>query len=185
MSEDIKFDISCKITIQQSFEPVATWVEDNMNRIFCIGQFMSRFKDILEECGINISDVIYDLNHMDCIDYDINDKMFIRITTQDCSILPKDNSLYVLLLERFGSDSDLRTFIHSYYNIEFRKDEYIRCINEWHRSSNNGMPSSPEEYKSIDEKLHVAVDRQIADIDKEIQIKNTRKSSLVEWKRET
>ena len=176
--EDIKFDISCKMTIEKSFEPVATWVEDNMGIIFCIGQFMSRFKDTLKESGINITNVTYDSNHITGIDYNINDEMLIRVTSMNDLIIPKTNSLCVLLME----SGDLHSFVHSYYTIEFKKDEYIKCTDEWHRSSSKYIPETSEEYTALDEKLHVAVDKQIADFDKEIKIKNIRKYSSIEWK---
>lgn len=168
------------MTIEKSFEPVITWVEDNMNRIFCIGQFMSRFKDTLKECDIDVVSTKYDSTCMDCIDYEINDKIFIRVTSMDRSIIPKDNSLYVLFLERFDTGCDFRSFVHSYYIIEFKKDEYIKCTDEWHRAPFNGSSLSPEEYLAFDEKLRIAVDRQIADIDKEFKSKKTRKSSSIE-----
>ena len=166
-NEDIRFDITCKMTIEKSFEPLVTWVEDNMNIIFCIGKFMSRFKDTLKESGIDITNVTYDSNHITGVDYNINDEMFIRVSSMNDAIIPKTNSLCVSLIEHCDSHS----FVHSYYIIEFKKDEYIKCTDEWHRSSSNIIPETSEEYKAIDEKLHIAVDKQISDIDKEIKIK--------------
>ncbi|MBR5297004.1 MAG: hypothetical protein IKU29_03940 [Parabacteroides sp.] len=177
--DNFKFDITCKITIENSFEPVITWIEDNMNKIFCIGKFMSRFKDTLEECDIAVVNTKYD-SSMDCIDYEINDRISIRVTLIDQLLFPKANSLYVLFLERFDTGCDFRSFVHSYYFIEFKKDEYIKCTDEWHRAPFNGSSLSPEEYLAIDEKLHIAVDRQIFDIDKEFKSKNTQKSSSIE-----
>lgn len=178
--DNFKFDISCTMTIEKSFEPVITWVEDNMNRIFCIGKFMSRFKDTLKECDIDVVNTKYDSTRMDGIDYEINDRISIRVTLVDQLLFPKANSLYVLFLERFDTGSDFRSFVHSYYFIEFKKDEYIKCTDEWHRAPFNGSSLSQEEYLTFDEKLRSAVDRQIADIDKEFKSKNTRKSSSIE-----
>lgn len=176
---DIKCGISCKMTIEKSFEPVVTWVEDNMNIIFVIAQFMSRFKDTLKESGIDITDATYDSNHINNgIDYNINDEMLIRVTSMNDLIIPKTNSLCVSLMER----GNFNSFVQSYYIIEFKKDEYIKCTDEWHRSSSHIIPETSEKYTAIDKKLHVAVDKQIADIDKEIKIKDMRKSPLVEWK---
>lgn len=179
-SDPFKFDITSTITIENSFEPVITWVEDNMNRIFCIGKFMSRFKDTLKECDIDVVNVKYDSTRMDGIDYEINDRISIRVTSWARSIIPKNNSLYVLFVERIDTGSGFRNIVHSYYIIEFKKDEYIKCTDEWHRPSFGDIVIPPEEYKAIDEKLRIAVDRQIADIDKEIKSKKTRKSSSIE-----
>lgn len=179
-SGPFKFDITTTITIENTFEPVITWVEDNMNKIFCIGKFMSGFKDTLKECDIDVVDTKYDPTRMDGIDYEINDRISIRVTSMDRSIFPKDNSLYVLFLERWDEGSGSHSVVHSYYIIEFKKDEYIKCTDEWHRSSFGDIAVPPEEYLAFDEKLRIAVDRQISDIDKEFKSKNARKSSSIE-----
>ena len=175
--DDVSFGISLKMTIEKSSEPVITWLEDNTNRIFCIGRFMSRFKETLKECGIDVVNTKYDSTNFDGINYEINDKIFIRVSSKDqSSLFPINNNLHILFMEKIDTSCGSRNFVHSYYIIEFKKDEYIKCINEWHMSSSKHSKYVPElkEYKEIDEKLHIAVDKQISDFDKEIKIKNYR-----------